>query len=59
MKSLAVLTGVNLLFSLFGLMFCDHTFKQANMKGGVVSDRALDLEEVDADFFQRNPSRNS
>jgi len=56
MKSLAVLTGVNLLFSLFGLTFCGHTFKQANMKGGVVSDRALDLEEVDADFFRRNPS---
>jgi hypothetical protein len=56
MKSLAILTGVNLLFSLFCLTFCGHTFKQANMTGGVVSDRALDLEEVDADFFRRNPS---
>ena len=52
MKNLAILTGINLLITLFGLTFCGPKFKQANMKGGVIADRALDLEEVDADFTE-------
>ena len=49
-KSLATLTGINLLISLFGLTFCGPKFKQAVGD----SDDRVDLE-VDADFSEAVP----
>jgi hypothetical protein len=56
MKNLAILTGINLLISLFGLEFCGPKFKQAmNQNDNTAADRALDLEEEDAEFSEDVP----